>query len=111
MLIVGAFYYLTSGTNKAVMILKDVRLWMALAIIALHLHYLLFMIPKLGPVQDIDLFFQVFVVLAFFAGYVWDALQNNRDRKGCLQFVLVSIMIGYSMAVLNILLFIGLPPR
>ena len=53
------------------MILKDVRLWMALAIIALHLHYLLFMIPKLGPVQDIDLFFQVFVVLAFFAGYVW----------------------------------------
>ncbi len=111
LLTVGALYHLASGVRKVVMILKDVRLWMALAIIGLHLHYLLFMIPKLGPVQDIDLYFQVFIVLSFFAGYVWDAVQNNRDNKSWLHFVLISIMVGYSVAVLNVLLFVGLPPR
>lgn len=111
LLAAGALYYLASGVDKTILILKDVRLWMALAVIAIHIHYLLFMIPKLGPVQDIDLFFQVFIVLAFFAGYVWDALQSNRDQKEGLQFVLVSIMFGYSLVVLHILLFVGLPPR
>jgi hypothetical protein len=38
--------------------------------------YFIFMIPKLGPIQDVDLFFATYIVTAFWLGHWLDALPN-----------------------------------
>jgi hypothetical protein len=42
------------------------------AFLGWNLFYFVFMIPKLGPVTDIDLFFMSNIVIAIFAGYLLD---------------------------------------
>ncbi|HSB95045.1 MAG TPA: hypothetical protein VLC91_01250, partial [Spongiibacteraceae bacterium] len=62
--------------------------------------YFIFMIPKLGPVQDVDLFFATYIVTAFFLGHCIDALPHiNKKRiyaliagNAALSFYLLSVV-------------------
>lgn len=52
---------------------RDARVWLGLALTVWQLYYLAFMVPRLGPVADIDLFFSTYLWLAFLAGLLLDA--------------------------------------
>ncbi|HTV00885.1 MAG TPA: hypothetical protein VMF13_10120 [Luteitalea sp.] len=56
---------------------RDGRAWLGLLLAAAHLFYFVFMVPRLGPVADVDLFFPTFVLIAFLAGHLLD---GARDR-------------------------------
>jgi hypothetical protein len=66
-----AYLLLRAGRSLAGRIGLD-RTVLGLVIISWFVFYLLFMIPKLGLVRDIDLFFGCFLTFAFFAGYLLD---------------------------------------
>jgi hypothetical protein len=68
-------------------VLRDPRVWLGLGIAAWSLLYPLLMIPKLGPVMDVDLFFGAYLGLAFLAGHLLDrmpSMQPGDQRRGWL---------------------------
>jgi hypothetical protein len=75
--------------------LRDSRLWLALALIGWQGFYLVFMVPKLGPERDIDLFFGVYAVVAFCAGLAADALwPDGHPRRTLALASLCGAMLG-----------------
>ncbi len=52
----------------------DVRMPLGIALVGVQVYYLVFMLPRLGPVGDVDLFFTTYLTLAFMAGLVVDAV-------------------------------------
>jgi hypothetical protein len=52
--------------------LRDVRPWLGAALVGWHVYYLVFMVPRLGPTADIDLFFPTYLTLAFMVGLLVD---------------------------------------
>jgi hypothetical protein len=71
---------------------RDPRLWAGLALAAAQLHYMFFMIPKMGPTRDIDLFFTTYVVLAFTTGWLLDRIGTPRWN-----FAILALLIGSSL--------------
>jgi hypothetical protein len=55
--------------------LREPRSYELGAIVALYWYYFLFMIPKIGPRGDVDLFFPTYLVTAFAAGTLLDQVE------------------------------------
>lgn len=53
---------------------------LATVILVWNLSYLLYAIPKLGPILDIDMFFMVYITIAFFSGALLDKNTNIKHR-------------------------------
>jgi hypothetical protein len=51
---------------------------LATVILGWNLFYLIYTIPKLGPILDIDMFFMVYITIAFFSGAILD--KNKKIR-------------------------------
>jgi len=87
----------------------NMRLGLALSIIAFLVYYIIFMIPKWGPPKDLDLFFLVHTALAFFGGGVWDWLLHDSPLRQSSNFILAAIALGANLALVIFLIKIGLP--
>jgi predicted membrane-bound spermidine synthase len=99
MFLAGAVLLLWRYRGDMVKLLGYKRSWLGLALIGSHLYYMLRMIPKLGPVRDIDLFFNVYLVIAFFTGlFLERALDSDDDRRELVTLVVLAIALG-SLAV------------
>ncbi len=73
--------------------------------------YFVFMIPRLGVIQDIDLFFTVYLTMAYIGGWVVDkaALQFSEDKANLLKRICFSAFLGNSMYAGLYLILLGLP--
>lgn len=58
------------------------------------LFYIMYMVPKLGPLRDVDLFFSIYLIFAFFSGLFVEQYGGRYKLALCLVFVLAS-GIGY----------------
>ena len=72
--------------------------------------YGLLMIPKLGPIRDIDLFFSVYLTIGFFAGLLGDKLLDaaRPDVASRWTECIVAASLGSNAVILTQLLYIGL---
>ena len=84
------------------------RLWAALALLAWQGFYLLFMIPKLGPVRDIDLFFAAYLTVALLAGLAADAALPPA-AAGRARVALCAAVLGSTAISSLFLMRLGLP--
>ena len=99
MFLAGAVLLLWRYRGDMVKLLGYKRSWLGLALIGSKLYYMLRMITKLGPVRDIDLFFNVYLVIAFFTGlFLERALDSDDDRRELVTLVVLAIALG-SLAV------------
>jgi hypothetical protein len=91
--------------------LDDLRFASVATIFVFELAYFLLMIAKLGPVKDIDLFFSVYLTVAFVAGSIVDrCIRNLPTTVGRLwQTAIWSAFMGNTAFVLLHLLLVGLP--
>jgi hypothetical protein len=93
-LLAGSTLAVLSGADAGRRVaLRDARVWLGLLLVAWQVYYLLFMVPRLGVVEDIDLFFSTYLVLAFLAGRVLDATVAREPR-------VVAAVLGLSRASL-----------
>lgn len=84
---------------------------LAVALVAWHVYYLLFYIARLGPREDIDLFFLSFLVIAFFTGHVVDRLIDAERLSQDIAIPVVALLTGSTVMILPVLVFMGLPIR
>ncbi len=88
----------------------DRRLWLALAIAAQQLHWAVFMVPKLGPRQDLDLFFGAYLTAVLLIGAWLDRrLRRDPARARVASFVTAAAL-GAAAASLVVLVVAGAPP-
>jgi hypothetical protein len=68
-------------------------------------------IPKYGPVNDVDLFFSVYIAFAFVAGLLFDNYFKNiqPEKRMLIQNVVFSAVLGNTAFILMNLIFLGLP--
>jgi hypothetical protein len=85
---------------------RDARTWLGVTLGVWQLYYLIFMIPKFGPTNDVDLFWPSTVVFAFFGGRLLDLV--NRPR---LKLAIVCAVAGCGVVTSVYLAWIGLPRR
>ena len=108
LLIVGVLFELRRlakhGLARAV--LRDARTWLGVFVLCWQFYYFTFMIPKIGPTRDVDLFWPTFTVTAFLAGRLLDA--SDRPR---LHFALLCAVAGSAIVTTVYLSWIGLPRR
>lgn len=73
--------------------------------------YFIFLIPKLGPVADIDLYFTVYITFAFIAGFLGDQIAANLslEKRKLFQVASFSMFAGNTAFILLYLLVLGLP--
>ena len=74
--------------------------------------YFLFMIPKLGPLRDIDLFFTVYLTVGFVAGVLGDKLLDAARLDIRCKWIecIVAASLGSSAVILTQLLYTGIAP-
>lgn len=96
---------------KQVTIKKINQVVIAGLLIGFQLFYIVFLIPKLGPFADIDLFFAVYIAIAFVAGYLLDVVIDAmaKDEQRLYQLVAYAVVVGNTAFVLVHLLLWGLP--
>ncbi len=73
--------------------------------------YFIIKIPRLGPVNDIDLFFSVYITLAFATGLLFENILQNHFPEKLNQWrnVIFSIYIGNTAITILFLVFRGVP--
>lgn len=84
-----------------------------IAFVLWQILYFVFMIPKLGPFVDIDLFFSVYFLLAMLAGLICDKwISYMSDRAGRLaRYYLVAACLGAGLGSGFLILLIGVLPK
>lgn len=87
----------------------DARVLLAAALTAWQLYYFLFMIPKLGPTHDIDLFFVTYMVVACVAGRLLDSRLLDLSRTAA--YYVTCVALGNAVAAGFLLAWMGLPAR
>ena len=60
---------------------RDARLWLGASLAGCYACYFLFMIPRLGLTEDVDLFFAFYLLLPFLAGRLLDGWQDGRCHR------------------------------
>ncbi len=78
-----------------------VQAGIAFIIFCSHVYYLYFLIPKLGPQRDIDLFFNSHLIFAYTLGYIFD-YYPPKPR-------LIGAIVGYNLIITLYLLVWGIP--
>lgn len=96
-------------TRAAVRSLRDERVWLGAGVLIWQALYLSLMIPRLGPTNDIDLFFTSYLTLAFFAGLLID--RRDVPLTAGQRLVLVAGIVGASVATTLYLAWLGIPTR
>jgi hypothetical protein len=68
-------------------------------------------IPKYGPVNDVDLFFSVYIIFAFGAGLLFDRSSRNSspEKQFFTQNIILSTLLGSTAFIVMHLIFLGLP--
>jgi hypothetical protein len=87
-------------------LVRDSRTWLGAGLGVWQLYYLIFMIPKFGPTNDVDLFWPTTVAFAFFGGRFLDLA--NRPR---LKLAILCAVAGCGVVTAVYLAWIGLPRR
>jgi hypothetical protein len=89
--------------------IRDRRVWLGVAIVTWQLVYLIWMMPKYGPIKDIDLFFVTYISLAFFAGRLLDLQPSlSVGSESRLREPLLASVFGSSAASASMLVIDGL---
>lgn len=87
---------------------REPRVWLGLLLVAWHAYYLVFMIPRLGLPEDVDLFFSVYLLAAFLAGHLLDRIGVTREPR---LVAALLVLAGTGLAgTAPALLWYGLPP-
>jgi hypothetical protein len=111
MFLAGSVLLLWRHRRELVKLVSYKRSWLGLALIGWHLFYMLRMVPKLGPVRDIDLFFNVYLVIAFFAGlFLERGLDSDDSRRETVTLVVLAIALGGLAVSGSFLAFHGIRP-
>jgi hypothetical protein len=84
--------------------LKKSRFWIMFALVFTSLFYFINMIPKLGPIVDLDLFWTVYFVFAFLFGLIFE----NLNITDVLKRKILLLYIGSSLFTANALIFSNL---
>ncbi|MCC7126005.1 MAG: hypothetical protein IT178_14235 [Acidobacteria bacterium] len=84
----------------------DAQAWLGVALVAWQVFYVLFMVPKLGPTGDLDLFAVSFMTLAFLVGEGFDRLASADVRV-----TVLAAALGACVATAPFLLGIWVPVR
>jgi hypothetical protein len=81
-------------------------------VLAFQILYFILMIPKLGPVRDIDLFFTVYLTFGFIAGYIEDIFLDTMSEMNSDIFrnCVVGSCVGSSAVILLFMLRTGIVP-
>lgn len=87
---------------------RDGRVWLGAGLVGWHLYYLLFMVPRLGVTEDIDLYFSVYLLAPFLAGRLFDVSEAGRDPR-VVAGVLALASLGVACTA-PALVWYGLPP-
>lgn len=77
-----------------------------LVCLILQVLYFWFMLPKLGPVQDIDLFFTVYLIFGFIAGMLLDTILESTSSgmcNICKQGIIASMLSSSSVILVHML--------
>jgi hypothetical protein len=90
--------------------LREPRLALGALLAGFELYYLVFMMPKLGPHDDVDLFFHVYVVLTFLAGLLLHRLLEAPGRPPLAAHLLLCAALGNAAVHTALLLRVGFPP-
>jgi hypothetical protein len=85
--------------------LRDTRVIFGAALGAFYLHYLFFMIPRLGPRQDIDLFFLPYLILGYLTGELLTFHAPKHPQKLDISFIFLGGTLPPFILLLN-----GMPP-
>ena len=85
---------------------RDARTWLAVALLAWHLAYAATMVPRLGPMADIDLFFPTYLLVPFLAGLLIDL---RPERQGARRSVVIAVALGALVMTAPALVWFGLP--
>ncbi|HRX70687.1 MAG: hypothetical protein H6973_12405 [Gammaproteobacteria bacterium] len=72
-----------------------------------QIYYFIFMIPKLGPSRDFDLFFGLYIVLSFMAGALLDDQFEREKIRKIFKYYIYIVTFGSNSSILYMLLFIG----
>ena len=72
--------------------------------------YFIFMIPYLGTITDIDLFFSVYLAFAFCSGWLVDQVINKLESGGQhkIRLSMLALCVGSTSVVMVYLMFLGL---
>ncbi len=108
LLAVGARTAWTSIGPDRRPVLRDARAWLGAALVAWHLYYLVFMVPRLGPMADIDLFFPTYLTLAFMVGLLLD--RAHTDRTSSWTVAAIACALASIACAGPWLVWFGLPP-
>ncbi|MBI5951390.1 MAG: hypothetical protein HY865_07015 [Chloroflexi bacterium] len=98
------------ATNKVFMkFITSSRTPLLVILFAWQLFYFVFMLPRLGPKTDIDLFFSFYICLAFTAGYVWDYIKKRESFSDRINDMIVPTVAANTVVTLFFLLRAGIP--
>ena len=89
--------------------LKNPRLWLGVILVAWASYFMVFMIPKFGPRNDVDLFFIQYITFSFFAGHLLDRRTENHPNPSGLRLCWFAVFLGNSAVVTAYLMLIGIP--
>jgi hypothetical protein len=86
------------ATAASSRLLAEPRWWFSIAVVGWFAYYFLRMVPRLGPIRDIDLFAPAYLVGAFYTGWLLDrTLDRSTARSLVLRRVLFAVFIGASV--------------
>jgi hypothetical protein len=86
------------------------RVWLALALLMQQVLWALFLIPKLGPRWDLDLFFSAYLVGPMLVGFVLDRVWKDKDQRVDRSLIVGMAYAGAACAALIVLTLVGIPP-
>jgi hypothetical protein len=107
LLVVGAALVARQRGSRLGRDLMDRRSWLVLGVLASYACYFLLMVPRLGPRDDLDLFFAFYLLLAALAGYLADRVRLRRLSAASLRLLVAALAIGAAGAGASLLLFRG----
>lgn len=88
----------------------DLRLLIFAILFLWQIFYFIFMIPKLGPILDIDLFFSFYLTFSYLIGLVLDRHFSLMEVSRALvaKYYLLCFVVPFNFAIASILLFVGI---
>ncbi len=81
---------------------RDPRFGLGVALVGIYVLYSFTMMPRLGPNQEIDLFYNAFMMAAFFAGLAFDSLPV---QPPALRPLVIVIVLANSSAIARFVIF------
>lgn len=94
------------GSRRSWRVLADARAPFAIALVVWQVFYFLFMIPRLGPTIDIDLFFVTYLAVSCIGGWLLDRTLRPSHR-----IHLLAVLIAVTAVTAYLTAWVGLPLR